>query len=474
MSTHQNAEQPEPTDRKGIWSWMMFDWAAQPFFTVVTTFIFGPYFISRMVLDANGNPDPVAGQAAWGYAIAIGGLVMAVLAPILGSIADQSGPRKSWIAVFAMLNIFGLLYLWNAAPGSSVFWILLAYTVAAVAAEFSIVFNDSMLPRLVKNEKIGEVSNTAFGLGYLGGMVVLILVLTLLAGSATTGKTLIGIEPLFGLSQAQGEDARVTGPLSALWYLVFILPMFLFTPDQGKRRPMGDAVRLGLAEMRQTMSELRRRAGLLRFLIARMIYQDGIGALLALGGGFAAGMFGWSIIELGIYGIILNITAFGGSLWGGRLDTRRGSKWVVMGSIIALLIATVGIVSTGPGFTLFGLLTFGTTDSGGLFATGAEKAYVAFGLLIGLVFGPVQASSRAYMARSVAAEESGRYFGIYALAGRATSFMAPLSVAIVTDWTGSARAGMAMILIFFAVGLYLLVSTPYPAHVPGADKDSSA
>ena len=473
MSTHQSTEQPQPASRRGVWSWMMFDWAAQPFFTVVTTFIFGPYFISRMVLDANGNPDPVAGQAAWGYAIAIGGLVMALLAPILGSIADQSGPRKSWIAAFAVLKIGGLLYLWNAAPGSCVFWILLAYTVAAVAAEFSMVFNDSMLPRLVKNEKIGEVSNTAFGLGYLGGVVVLIIVLTLLAGSATTGKTLLGIEPLWGLSPAQGEDARVTGPLAALWYLVFILPMFLFTPDRGTRRPLGTAVRLGLSEMRQTVAQLRRRAGLLRFLIARRIYQDGIGALLALGGGFAAGMFGWSIIELGIYGIIINITAIGGSLWGGRLDTRQGSKWVVMGSIMVLLIATLGIVSTGPGFTLFGLLTFGTGDTGGLFATGAEKAYVAFGLLIGLVFGPVQASSRAYMARSVAADESGRYFGIYALAGRATSFLAPLSVAIVTSGTGSARAGMAMILVFFAVGLYVLVSTPYPAHNPQTDNDSA-
>jgi UMF1 family MFS transporter len=469
MATKTGNEQLQMTDRKGIWGWMMFDWAAQPFFAVVTTFIFGPYFISRMVLDDNGNPDPVAGQAAWGYAIAIGGFVMAVLAPILGSIADQSGPRKSWIAAFALLKIVGLCFLWNAAPGSSVFWILFAYTVAAVAAEFSTVFNDSMLPQLVKAEKIGQISNFAYGLGYLGGMLVLIVVLTLLAGSATSGKTLIGIEPLFGLSQAQGEDARVTGPLAALWYFVFILPMFLFTPDQGTRRPMGEAVRLGLSEMRETMRELCRRAGLFRFLIARMIYQDGINALLALGGGFAAGMFGWSIIELGIYGIILNITAIGGSLWGGRLDMRRGSKWVVSASIIALLIATIGMVSTGPGFTLFGLMTFSTNDTGGLFATGAEKAYVAFGLLIGLVFGPVQASSRAYMARSVAPEESGRYFGIYALAGRATSFLAPLSVALVTDWTGSARAGMSTILIFFAVGLYALVSTPYPAHHPAKD-----
>jgi hypothetical protein len=160
----------------------------------------------------------------------------------------------------------------------------------------------------------------------------------------------------------------------------------------------------------------------------------GTGGLLGNGGGgFAAGMFGWSIIELGIYGIILNITAIGGSIWGGRLDTRRGSKWVVMASIIVLIVATVGIVSTGPGFSLFGLMTFATDDTGGFFATGAEKAYVAFGLLIGLVFGPVQASSRAYMARSVSEDESGRYFGLYALAGRATSFVAPLSVAVVTQ-----------------------------------------
>ncbi|MBC7916171.1 MAG: MFS transporter [Rhodoferax sp.] len=466
MATHHRNEPALQTDRKGIWSWMMFDWAAQPFFTVVTTFIFGPYFISRMVLDANGNPDPVAGQAAWGYGIAIGGFIIAVLAPVLGSIADQSGPRKPWIAAFALLKIAGLVCLWYAAPGSSVFWILVAYTVAAIAAEFSLVFNDSMLPRLVRNERMGEVSNTAFGLGYLGGMLVLIVVLTLLAGSATSGKTLIGIEPLYGLSQAQGEDARVTGPLSALWYFVFILPMFLFTPDKGARRPVGEAVSRGFAELRKTTGELRRRAGLLRFLIARMIYQDGIGALLALGGGFAAGMFGWSIIELGIYGIILNITAIGGSVWGGKLDTGRGSKWVVIASIIVLLVATAGIVSTGPGFTLFGLLTFATEDAGGLFATGAEKAYVVFGLLIGLVFGPVQASSRAYMARSVAEEEAGRYFGLYALSGRATSFLAPLSVAIVTGWTGSARIGMAMILIFFAVGLAVLLTTPYPAHHP--------
>lgn len=451
---------------RGVWGWMFFDWAAQPFFTVVTTFIFGPYFVSRMVLDAAGNPDPVAGQAAWGFAVAAGGLIMAILAPVLGSIADQTGPRKPWIAGFAIIKIVSLVFLWRAAPGSSVFWVLAAYTAAAIAAEFSTVFNDSMLPRLVSKEAIGRVSNVAWGLGYLGGMLVLIFVLLALAGSAETGKTLIGIMPLFGLDPAQGEDARATGPISAVWYLLFILPMFLFTPDGGTKRPLGLAVRKGLAELKETFAEMRKRLGLLRFLFARMIYQDGVGALLALGGGFAAGMFGWSIIELGVYGIILNVVAIFGSITGGSIDSRIGSKKVVLGAIALLLIATVGIVSTGPGYTLFGLMQFDPADAGGMFGTAAEKAYIAFGLLIGVAFGPVQASSRSYMARSVSEEDSGRYFGIYALSGRATSFLAPFLVAAVTAMTGSSRAGMAVIIIFFVVGFAVLQMTPYPAHNP--------
>ncbi|MFZ1681674.1 MAG: MFS transporter [Rhizobiaceae bacterium] len=466
MTTNTDAGAHASRMNRGVWSWMFFDWAAQPFFTVVTTFIFGPYFVSRMVLDAAGNPDPVAGQAAWGFAIAAGGFFMAILAPVLGSIADQTGPRKPWIAGFAILKIIGLLFLWNAAPGSSVFWVLLAYTGAAIAAEFSTVFNDSMLPRLVNREQIGRVSNVAWGLGYLGGMLVLIFVLLGLAGSGESGTTLIGIKPLFGIDPAQGEDARATGPISAAWYFVFILPMFLFTPDGGTKRPIGLAVTKGLSELVETFRELKKRIGLVRFLLARMIYQDGVGALLALGGGFAAGMFGWSITELGLYGIILNIVAIFGSIAGGSIDSRVGSKRVVLFSILCLLVATVGIVSTGPGYTLFGLMSFDPADSGGLFGTAAEKAYIVFGLLIGVAFGPVQASSRSYMARSVSEVESGRYFGIYALAGRATSFLAPFMVATVTAVSGSSRAGMAMIILFFIVGGLILLTTPYPAHNP--------
>ena len=446
--------------RKGIWGWMLFDWAAQPFFTVVTTFIFGPYFVSRMA------SDPASGQAAWGYGIAIAGFVIAILSPVLGSIADQTGPRKPWIGFFAAIKIVSLCALWFAAPGSPIVPVILAFSIASIAAEFSTVFNDSMMPRLVSKADIGRISNIAWGLGYLGGMIVLIFVITCLAASPETGKTIIGIDPLFGLDPKLGEDARATGPISAIWYLIFILPMFLFTPDSSAWRPLGPAVREGLAELKSTLAEVRHRGGILWFLIARMIYQDGVNALLGLGGVFAAAMFGWTITEIGLFGIILNVVAIFGCLAASKLDTALGSKRVVIIALVLLTMATIGIVSTGPGYTLFGNLAFDPADSGGLFGTTAERAYILYGLLIGVAFGPVQASSRSYLARSVSAEEAGRYFGIYALAGRATSFTAPFLVATVTQISGSPRLGMAMILIFLIGGLAVLWRTPYPAANP--------
>ena len=445
-------------DKKGVWGWMFFDWAAQPFFTVMTTFIFGPYVVSRMV------SDPDAGQAAWATSIAIAGVCIAILSPLLGSIADKSGPRKPWIGFFAIIKIICLCLLWFAAPGSGLTWVLAVFILATVAAEFSIVFNDSMMTSLVKPKEIGKVSNIAWGLGYLGGMIVLIAVLLLMAASPDTGLTLLGNQPIFGLDAAKGEDARATGPLSALWYVVFILPIFLFTPDKMDRETtFRSAIRNGVSELKNTFNEARQRVGIFKFLIARMIYQDGVAALLALGGTFAAGMFAWQTTELGIFGIILNIVAIPSCIIAGSLDTKFGSKNVVIVSIVLLIVSTVGIVSTGVGYTLFGLMAFDTTPTEGLFSSPAEKAYILYALLIGIAFGPVQASSRSYLARSVKPEESGKYFGLYAFAGRATSFLAPASVAIITASTGSARLGMAVIIIFFVVGLWILLTTPYPA-----------
>ncbi|MDE1160226.1 MAG: MFS transporter [Neorhizobium sp.] len=450
-------ERPAYADRKGIWGWMAFDWAAQPFFTVVTTFIFGPYFVSRM------TDDPVSAQTAWSNMATISSVIIAILSPVLGAIADQSGARKPWIGTFAVIQIIAVSALWFASPGSPVIWPMIFMISASIAAEFSTVFNDSMMPRLVPREQVGRISNIAWGLGYLGGMIVLIAVVTLLAASPETGLTLIGVPPLFGLDPHLGEDARITGPISALWYLVFILPMFLFTPDAARGLPIASAVRSGLGELKGTLTELRARPGILRFLIARMIYQDGVNGLLILGGTFAAGMFGWATIEIGLYGIILNVVAILGCIGAGWLDKRLGSKVVVTISLVLLTAATLGIASTGPGFIGFGLVPLSTADTGGLFGTAAEKAYIGFGLLIGVAFGPVQASSRSYLAHSIDVSEAGRYFGIYALSGRATSFLATLTFSLVTALTSSARLGMTTLLVFLVAGLVLLLLTPYPA-----------
>ena len=461
VTTRTDMKTSHGTIDRGVRGWMCFDWAAQPFFTVVTTFIFGPYFVSRM------TDDPVSAQTAWSNAATISGIIIAILAPILGSIADESGSRKPWIAFFALIKIACLALLWTAAPGSPVAFVMLLMILASIAAEFSIVFNDSMMPRLVSQQDVGRVSNIAWGMGYMGGMIVLIFVVLFLAGNPTTGKTLIGFDPLFGLDPATGEDARITGPISAVWYLIFILPMFFFTPDAAKGKALGAAVRSGLREIRATLGELRHRSNILRFLIARMIYQDGVNGLLVLGGVFAAAMFGWSTMEIGIYGIILNIVAIFGCLVAGRVDRALGSKVVVLVSLLMLIVATFGIISTGVDFTLFGLVSLPITGTDGLFATPAEKAYVLYGLLIGMSFGPVQASSRSYLARSVELHEAGRYFGIYSLSGRATSFLATLSFSVVTAWSGSPRAGMATLLVFLIGGLVLLLRTNYPATDDG-------
>lgn len=441
-------------NKKGKAGWMMFDWAAQPFFTVVTTFIFAPYMVSRMV------DDPDAGQAAWSFGIAIAGLCVAILSPILGAIADQTGSKKRWIAVFAAIKIIALLALWFAAPGSNIVWVIALLCIASVAAEFSIVFNDSMMTHLFGKQEMGKISNIAWGLGYAGGMIVLIFTVGFLAGSVETGKTLFGFNPLFGLDPKIGADARATGPLSALWYLIFILPMFLFTPDVKSKFGIGKAINKGLGELKSTIVEVRQRSNIFKFLIARMLYQDGVAALIVLGGTFAAGLFGWPVIEIGVFGIILNIFAIGGCLVAAKLDTKFGSKWVVVLALWFLVFAAIGISSTGSDFTLFGLVSLPIIDSGGFYGTMAEKVYLFYGILIGLAFGPVQASSRSFLAQSVTEEEAGRYFGIYALSGRATSFLAPLSVGTVTYLTGSARYGMATLVVFLLLGLVILMAVP--------------
>src|SRR6202140_926254 len=237
--------------RSAVISWIFFDWAAQPYFTLITTFVFAPYFATHVA------SDPASGQSLWGFATAASGLTIALLSPVLGAIADASGRRKPWIAAFGTLLVIGSGLMWFGRPGdiSVIPALLLAYGIATVGVEFATVFNNAMMPSLVPPDKIGRLSGTGWATGYVGGILSLILVLGFLAASPETGRTLFGLAPLFGLDPVSHQGDRITGPLTGFWFIVFVLPMFLLTPDHPAKRRWREALREGLTELRQSIAE---------------------------------------------------------------------------------------------------------------------------------------------------------------------------------------------------------------------------
>jgi len=449
--SHASASPQTYPPRSAVFGWVLFDWAAQPYFTLITTFVFAPYFASRVA------SDPVAGQASWGYATAAAGLVIALLSPVLGAIADAGGRRKPWIAVFGALLVIGSSLMWIGKPGdpSIIVPLLIAYAIATIGVEFATVFNNAMMPTLVPPERIGRLSGTGWATGYVGGILSLVLVLGFMAANPSTGKTLFGLTPILGLNPAMFEGDRLTGPLTAIWFIVFVLPMFILTPDHAAKTPARGAVRQGLQELRETLARLPKTPSLLAFLIANMIYMDGLVSLFAFGGIYAAGTFGWNTIQIGTFGILLAISGTFGAWLGGRLDDRLGPKTVVAGSLLILLAALAAILLIDRDAIFFIPVT-PPVPNGPLFAAPAEKAYLALGFLIGLAAGPMQAASRTMLIRLAPKERITQCFGLFALTGKVTAFFGPLLIGLVTDAANSQKAGMAVLVVFFTAGLVLL------------------
>jgi MFS transporter, UMF1 family len=437
--------------RAAVVSWIFFAWAAEPFFTLITTFVFAPYFATHVAAD------PASGQSLWGFATATAGLIIALLSPVLGAIADASGRRKPWIAAFGALLVIGASLIWFGRPGdvSAIPALLIAYAVATIGVEFAIVFNNSMMPTLVPPDKIGRLSGTGWATGYVGGILSLILVLGFLAASPETGRTLFGFTPLFGLDPVMHQGDRITGPLTGIWFVVFALPMFLVTPDYPAKRAIGEALREGLIELKQTLLELPKQKSMAAFLFANMIYTDGLVSLFAFGGIYAAGTFGWNTIQIGTFGIILAVAGTFGAWLGGKLDDKLGPKRVITGSMLILLLSITAILLVGKDSILF-IKVAAPMPGGALFAAPAERAYLVLGCLIGAAGGPLQAASRTLLIRMAPKERIAQYFGLFALTGKVTSFIGPLLIGIVTAMTESQKAGMAVLVLFFVAGLLLL------------------
>ncbi|WP_315800760.1 MFS transporter [Bradyrhizobium sp. SZCCHNS3002] len=447
--------------RAAVVSWILFDWAAQPYFTLITTFVFAPYFAAHVA------PDAASGQALWGFATAAAGIVIALLSPVFGAIADATGRRKPWIAAFGALLVIGASLMWIGRPGAPELIppLLAAYVIATIGVEFATVFNNAMMPTLVPPERIGRLSGTGWATGYVGGILSLIIVLGFLAANPDSGRTLFGFKPLFGLDPVSHEGDRISGPLTGLWFIVFVLPMFLFTPDFPARHRLGAAVREGLGQLKQTLRSLPQQRDVALFLLANMIYTDGLVSLFAFGGIYAAGTFGWNTIQIGTFGIILAAAGTFGGWLGGKLDDFLGPKRVIAGSMTLLLLAIVAILMVSRDSVLFIPVT-PAVPGGPLFASLPERAYLLLGCVIGACGAPLQAASRSLLIRMVPKERVAQYFGMFALTGKVTSFIGPLLIGTITAVTASQKAGMAVLVLFFATGLLLLarVSSDRPAE----------
>jgi len=336
-----------------------------------------------------------------------------------------------------------------------------AFILATLGAELATIFTNAMLPDIAGPGRLGRMSGLGWAVGYAGGLIALAILLVLFVPAAPGGETLAGIGPLLGLQPERFGGTRLSGPFSALWYLVFVIPLFAFVPDRRRRAPLGKKVlRDAFAGLGATLGRLARERGpAARFLLARMVYQDGLSALFAFGGAYAAAVFGWRAGEVGLFGIVLIIAAALGAWAGGHLDDRLGARRLVLGALVVLIASVLALLSVGRGHVLFAVETAPAAE-GALFSSTPEIFYLVLGSLIGMVAGPVQAASRSLLIRLSPPGELTEYFGLYALSGKATVFAGPLLIGVVTGLSGDLRLGFSVILVFFVLGAVLLARVP--------------
>jgi len=413
-----------PENKRALWSWALYDWANSAFFTIILTFVFAQYFSVSVI------QDEVAGTRAWGNIVGIAGVVIAILAPILGAIADQSGRRKPWLISFTLLCVISSAMLWTVTPDQSQFWTAALWVgLGTLGAEFAFIFYNSMLPDLARPERTGRWSGWAWGLGYVGGIASLVVALY---GFIEADGT------IFNLDRDAAEHVRATFVLVAVWYLVFALPAFFFIPDgPSTGLGLGAATRAGLAQLKQSIAHVRQYRDIVRFLIARMLYTDGLATIFTFGGVYAAGTFNMSPTEVLQFAIALNVTAGLGALGFAWIDDALGGRNTILLSLVGL------------GCSAFAILV-----------VDGATAFWIWGMILGIFVGPLQSASRSHLARVAPPHLQTQMFGLFAFSGKATAFAGPLLVGWVTPVTDSQRWGMSTILLFLLIGFVLMLKVP--------------
>ncbi|MCZ7676630.1 MAG: MFS transporter [Roseovarius sp.] len=438
--------------RRRIWGWYFFDWASQPYHTLLVTFVFGPFFASIAAAHfiGTGMGETAAdarAQSLWSLGLTVTGLIIGFGAPLMGALADTAGRRLPWIAAFSAMYVLGAAGIWWTLPdGSTLWWALFAFGIGFVGAEYALIFINSQLPSLAPAEDTGAISGAGFAFGYLGGLISLIVMLAFFMEGAD-GRTILGLALPFGLDAGAREGTRMVGPFAALWYAVFMIPYFLWVRDLGPPR-RGGGLKGALRLLKKTVLGLGRRRSLAAYLGSSMLYRDALNGLYGFGGTYAALVLDWSITSVGLFGITGVISAAIFSWVGGRVDRALGPRPVIVAAIwglIAVCVTVVGMDRT----QLFGVpLAPGSALP--------DAVFFGCGVLIGGLGGTLQAASRTLMVRHTDPAAPTESFGLYGLSGRATAFVAPALVGAVTLTTGSARIGVAPLIVLFLVGLVLL------------------
>lgn len=418
-------------DRRAVAAWVLYDWAYGAFSTVVTTFVFATYFTQKVA------PDPATGAAQWAGMQAVAGFVIAVISVALGAVADRGGRRRGMLSVASALMAAATLGLWFVHPRHEDAWLALALAgIGTVAFEVATVFYNAMLPGLVSPRRLGRLSMLAWGAGYLGGLSCLAICLVVLVFPHPS---------LFGLNAAEAEPVRATALLAGCWLVLFGWPVCVFVPEAGRRTSWRRAVTAGMDDLKAVLRQVAVLPPLRRFLVARLLYMDGLTTLFAFGGIYAAGQFGLSATEVLIFGIGLNVAAGIGAFGFAFVEDRIGAKFTVLVSLACL---------SGLGLAL--LLIH------------ERWLFWILGHAVGLFVGPAQAASRSLMARMAPPAARAAYFGLFALSGRITGFVGPLALSLATAAFASQRAGMAVIVVLLAAGAVLLARVPSPPLDAGA------
>jgi len=429
-------------ENKGeVLAWSMYDFANQPFTNIVVTFIYGTFFTTVIA------SDEISGTQQWSYAVTVTAIVVALLSPLMGALADRGGYRKTFMFIFTWLTVLASLALYFVLPGE-VLKALIWFVIANVGFEMGAVFCNAYLPDISHSKNIGRISGYGWSLGYLGGLIALALAMVFLVQTET---------PLFGFGKGEAnayENIRATSLLVAVWFAVFSIPTFLFLKDRKPdKKALLKNVKHTLKDFKQTAKELRSYPQIIKFLLARLVYNDGLVTIFAFGGIYAAGSLDFTFDEIMIMGIVLNVSAGLGSFLMGFLDDRIGGRTTIKVTLLGLMIA-IALAVVAPDLRPWLQYVLGG-DAVPDYLT-SKNIFWAAAVLIGIFSGPNQASSRSLMARFTPEEKKNEFFGFFAFSGKATAFIGPFLFGVLTVMFDSQRAGISIIFLFFLIGYILL------------------